>query len=70
MMTVGNVKAWLSEELTPFAWQRILIRLLPVFRDEGYYYHNISDEEELSDKLVEEINRTLSDMYQVSLPVA
>ena len=67
-MTVGDIKTWLNEELTPFTWQRIFMRILPAFREEGLYFHTISDDQELSPKLIELIDRTLADLYQVNLP--
>lgn len=67
-MKVKKVKNWCDATLTPLAWQRILIRLLPEFRQEGYFLHNINDESTLSESLLAHINRTLSDLYQINLP--
>lgn len=67
-MKVGDVKKWLNNELTPYTWQRVLMRLLPSFREEGMYFHTITDEHELSDKLLDLIDKTLKDLYKVNLP--
>lgn len=67
-MKVGDVKNWLNKEVTPYTWQRILMRLLPSFREEGLFFHTITDEHELSEKLLDSIDSTLLELYKVSLP--
>lgn len=67
-MKIGEIKSWLSHEFTPFTWQRIVMRLLPEFREEGLYFHHISDDKELSNRLVELIDQTLSELYKTNIP--
>ena len=68
-MKVGEIKEWLNNELdNPFAWQRILMRILPSFRNEGYFYHTIKDDDVLSDYLINEIDLTLRQLYKLRLP--
>lgn len=68
-MKVGEIKDWLNDELqNPFAWQRVLMHLLPYFRAEGYYYHTISDEHVLNDKLISLIDKAVLKFYKVRLP--
>jgi len=67
-MKVGKIKSWLSDEYTPFTWQRVCMRLLPQFRAEGLFFHQIKDDVELSDQLVEQINQVLMELYQANLP--
>lgn len=68
-MKVGDIKEWLSDELgNPFAWQRVVMHLLPSFRSEGYFYHTIGDEDILSDYLINLIDSTIRKFYHVKLP--
>ena len=69
-MKVGEIKTWLGKELSPLAWQRVLMRLLPSFREEGLFFHTITDDDVLSEKLLRMINKTLKEVYQTSLPKA
>ena len=67
-MRVGEIKNWLADELqNPFAWQRVIMHLLPHFRAEGHYFHTITDEQVLSDKLLKMIDKTILKFYKVSL---
>ncbi len=33
---VSPIKAWCETQLTPVAWARILVRLFPIMREQGY----------------------------------
>jgi hypothetical protein len=67
-MQVSKIKSWLEVSITPFAWQRITIKLLPEFQREGLYLHNIKDETLLSKNLVENIEKALFELYQINFP--
>ena len=68
-MKVGEIKEWLTDELNkPYAWQRIVMHLLPTFRDEGYYYHTIDDDVELNENLMNQIDSTVHKFYKTHLP--
>jgi len=68
-MTVGDIKDWLNNELdNPFAWQRVVMHLLPSFRSEGYFFHTITDEDTLNEYLLNLIDNTVRKFYSVKLP--
>jgi|GEM_PF-231797 len=67
-MVVGTIKLWIDTHITPFAWQRITLKLLPHFQKAGLYLHQIKDDISLGKHMVELINATLEDLYQSSLP--
>ncbi len=67
-MYVHTLKDWLDQHTTPFVWQRILIKLLPEFRQAGFYLHTIKDETELNPTLIQSINKCLYELYQIQLP--
>ncbi|MGB0524500.1 MAG: hypothetical protein ACPGJS_16125 [Flammeovirgaceae bacterium] len=67
-MKVGEIRTWLTDELNnPFAWQRVLMHLLPDFRAEGHFFHTITDEDELSDQLLKLVDKTITKFYQINL---
>ncbi len=67
-MKVAEVKFWLEENVTPFAWQRIMIKSLPHFQKEGFYMHTIKDESILKSNLLSLIDKNLYELYKENLP--
>ncbi|MFY0652481.1 MAG: hypothetical protein JXQ96_10630 [Cyclobacteriaceae bacterium] len=65
------LKNWCSKNITPLAWQRIVLRALPQFREMGF---ELSDLENPADDRVfneEEFGlfaRTLESMYDITFP--
>ncbi len=67
-MKIGPIKAWILENKDPLVWQRILLRLLPDFREEGFFFHTITDDAVLSPNLLSKIDNALFELYQTRLP--
>jgi len=68
MIKVKTIREWCEDNLSPRAWQRIKIRLLPEFRKEGHFLHTLGDDITLSNNLVAAIGQTIKDIYQKTLP--
>jgi len=68
MVTIGDVKFFLKDELHPFVWDRIKINKLMLFRKKGYFFHTMTDEKELDQDILNEINDYLQKSYHISLP--
>lgn len=67
MQEVATVKSWININASPFAWQRILFKLLPEFKKEGFFFHTITDDSKLSPTLLEKISEALFDAYKIEL---
>ncbi len=67
MQEVATVKSWININASPFAWQRILFKLLPEFKKEGFFFHTIKDDSKLSSTLLEKISEALFDTYKLEL---
>ncbi|WP_338792080.1 hypothetical protein V9L05_16710 [Bernardetia sp. Wsw4-3y2] len=67
MQEVATVKSWININASPFAWQRILFKLLPEFKKEGFFFHTIKDDSKLSPTLLEKISEALLDTYKLEL---
>ncbi|WP_338766497.1 hypothetical protein WAF17_03910 [Bernardetia sp. ABR2-2B] len=67
MQEVATIKSWINLNASPFAWQRILFKLLPEFKKEGFFFHTIKDESQLPPTLLEKISEALFDTYKVEL---
>lgn len=69
MQEVATVKSWINVNASPFAWQRILFKLLPDFKKEGFFFHTIKDDSHLSLTLLEKISEALFDIYKLKLSI-
>jgi hypothetical protein len=67
MQEVATIKSWINIHASPFAWQRILFKLLPEFKKEGFFFHTIQDDSRLSPTLLEKISEALFDAYKIEL---
>ena len=67
MPEVATIKSWINTNASPFAWQRILFKLLPEFKKEGFFLHTIKDDSALSITLLEKISEALFDTYKLEL---
>lgn len=65
---IGDVKDYLNKNIAPMAWQRIQIRLLPNFKEKGFYFHTMTDDKELDQDLIRSINTAIEELYSSSLP--
>ncbi len=67
MQEVATIKSWVNIHASPFAWQRILFKLLPEFKKEGFFFHTIQDDSKISFALLEKISEALFDVYKLEL---
>ena len=67
MQDVAVIKSWINTNASPFAWQRILFKLLPEFKKEGFFFHTIQDDSKLPTSLLKKISEALFDTYQIEL---
>ncbi|TAF76000.1 MAG: hypothetical protein EAZ53_04755 [Bacteroidetes bacterium] len=65
---VKDLKTWSDGEISPFAWQRIMFRHLADFRETGLFLQNIKDDTILEQKILEKINKSYFDVYNIKLP--
>ncbi len=68
MKTIGEVRSFLEKNMTPMVWNRLQIKLLPAFREKGFFLHTMTDEKELDDDLLALIDGALFEMYHERLP--
>lgn len=66
-MKVKDIHTFLNEHISPFAWQRVKLRLLPHFKKLGKYFHTISDQDELQEDTLDLITRLVEEMYNKKL---
>lgn len=67
-----KIKVWCDENLSPLAWQRIVLRSVPDL-DQSVQYEQL--EEPYDDMIIDEntmiaLNKAAESLYQTSLPVA
>lgn len=68
---IVTLQAWCNKNITPLAWQRIVLKALPLLRDNGFELEELENpdpnrafnEDEL--KVIEE---TLESVYKMSFP--
>ena len=63
---VAKLKSWCENELTPLAWQRVLVRTLPALRKFGYELEALqypNEEVRINKPYLRLICTTLSEMY-------
>lgn len=65
---VKDLKTWSDGEISPFAWQRIMFRLIPDFRANGLFLQDVKDETVLEHTLLEKINQSYIEIYNIKLP--
>lgn len=66
VINIGIIKNWSDQEISPFAWQRILFRLLPDFQKEGLFLHLVKEETVVSKPLLDKIGQAYIDVYNKS----
>lgn len=65
---IQDVKNYLNSNVAPMAWQRIQIRLLPDFNKKGFFFHTMTDDRVLDAELIVNIDSTVKELYNLSLP--
>lgn len=66
---VKDLKDWSDGEISPFAWQRIMFRHIPDFRESGLFLQDVKDDTILEKKLLEKINKSYIEVYNIKLPI-
>ena len=69
-MKAVRIKNWCLENITPQSWSRIILRVLPELRLRGFELkdlENPADDLELPNDVVEIIERTIDDLYQLKI---
>ena len=67
-MKLALVKDWINHNLSPFAWQRVLMRKFPEIRDAGYFFHTLTDDTELPTDIRNLLSDATKELYQTPLP--
>ena len=65
-----EVKKWCDKNLSPVAWQRVVVKVSPEFRGTGLTIANLTDPSEsimLQDDQYEIVKRTIESTYDVSV---
>ncbi len=66
------IKQWCEENITPVAWQRITMKIFGHFREKGLSLTDLETADAslvLASDSVELIKQTISEMYQIEVPV-
>ncbi len=66
------IKQWCEENITPVAWQRITMKTLAHFREKGLSLTDLENPNPnivLTPDSVALIKQTISEMYQIEVPV-
>ncbi len=66
------IKQWCEENITPVAWQRITMKMLGHFREKGLSLTDLESPNAslmLASDSVTLITQTISEMYQIEVPV-
>jgi len=68
---VVTLKNWCTKNITPLAWQRVIIKLLPQLRTRGFELNQLEeppDELIFSDAELALVSDALNELYKISLP--
>jgi len=69
-MKAVRIKNWCLENITPQSWSRIVLRILPELRSRGFELKDVenpSEDLELPDDLVQIIENTIDELYQLKI---
>jgi len=72
-MQALKIKKWCDENITPIAWQRIVMKNLDVFKTKGWGITEMNNPDEsinLDAKMTEALKATIKELYQVEIPEA
>jgi hypothetical protein len=70
MVKAINFKNWCTENISPQAWNRIILRTLPELRTHGFELASMENPDEgleLNDAIVEILNKALDSLYQLKV---
>lgn len=68
---VATLKNWCNKNITPLAWQRVVIKILPAMREKGFELEeleNPGDNHFFQDAEFKLFAETLNDLYKITFP--
>jgi hypothetical protein len=70
-VSAKKIKEWSNQEISPIAWQRIIVKALPQLREEGLEFSDLMNPTNLvlSGKAFKVVASVVEELYQVELPV-
>jgi len=70
-VSAKKIQEWSNQELSPVAWQRIVVKALPQLREEGLELSDLMNPTSLvlSETAFAIVASVIEEMYQVELPV-
>jgi hypothetical protein len=71
-MKIVVIKKWCDDNITPLAWQRIVMKNLDALKNTGLNITELSnptDAMELNDVLVSLVKESIKEVYQIEIPV-
>lgn len=69
----ANYKKWCTDNITPQAWSRLLLRAIKVIREEGKTIKDLEDPDpalELSPELFAVLNESMMQLYEMKIEEA
>jgi len=73
MIKVINCKNWCEENITPMAWPRVVLRVVPELRQKGYSVkemENPTDSVTVDEETFKIFNEALKTIYEMEIPQA
>ena len=67
MIQALRIKQWCDKNLSPLAWSRLAMRLLPTFTKDKINLIKLDAHTVLDEKQFELVRKTLADLYKVSI---
>ncbi len=70
-MKVENCKNWCEENISPMAWPRVVLKVIPDVRDLGLTIKDLENPVpgmELDDSVFEKCNAALKGLYEMEFP--
>lgn len=66
-----DLKNWCIDNISPLAWSRIVLKVLPELRDLGHSLDSIENPKadlELNDKALATVEKAMQALYELDLP--
>jgi hypothetical protein len=73
MANALSIKKWCDENISPVAWQRVVMKNLDLFRTKSLGLADLetpANTINLDNELVEAVKKTIQELYKMELPVA
>jgi hypothetical protein len=71
-MKIVSIKKWCDENITPLAWQRIVMKNLDALKNTGLSVSELSnptENMEIDATLVDLVKQTIKEVYQMEVPI-